>query len=341
MSNKRKHAAAEPRSPRRSEGHSSDDEHAGDVPLLPLRPPSVNSEERLTFGSSVVDGVPVSLPVPRPPHPDEVQSKVFHSLAGRGGPSPTAVTATPLSKGISSGAATSQLAVIPEADEADAAERAHPTEVPTEASPVPDGVSPAGAVGTQSPVDGVDATVAPTLPPSAHSHASSWLSAHAARIDEEEEPTSSLKRRKAVRDSDGGDSESPQRAKFKARAVCDDDSDAQRAVACAEEPVQTDAVTVSRPFQLDLTVELPVVGSGVARFGERELASAGSTPIDGAQPEFPLYPLRPPSVSGCPEPLRFGDETTALPLPASTAPPRDAAHESSPEAPVESNDKEQ
>lgn len=313
----------------------NDDFHVlvgAEPPLLPLRPPSVTgSDHELTFGG-VVDGVPVSLPVPRLPDVEQSE-KSHHSLLQPTSVSPTAVSATPLGRHGSATDATAALDAIPEGEDADAeAER------PSRASRSPSTPSSGDAgAGGRDPDRGSESdsrTPSPAPPPE---HAAAGAAAAAAPpfpppmpwadelAESEGVAPSTLKRRKASHPVDDRASASPERRKCRVQPPEEEETEpvgdesprggeeeAHRARLRAHTAAALAAGSVGgeggSPYRLHLEVELPHVDTSV-RF-----AAADGTP--SAEP--PFYPLRPPSVSGCPEPLRFGDDGP-LPLPARAA----------------------
>lgn len=316
MSHKRAHIeVTSPRSDSDNEELSRYSRRVEEPPLLPFRPPSVEGgRDPLLFGESV-DGVPISLPVPRlldPPESNQILCNNAH--VGLGSASPTAVTATPLSR-LPTVTTGSQplLEAIPEHPDAEA-ERAS-----TEPSPafhdvdvLPHGASPSQLAQAQSPAPAglLPEAVQVTLPASSRtpspSSAEAFVPIPIPSVDAGEEACADAsvgtKRRKAIMREDEGDS-SPDVPRTRARAAQPDE-----VISLLQTPeVALAEVDVLLPFRL--SVELPAVATKFAPVVDADTSSDTT--------EAPLYPLRPPSVSGCTELLRFGDELGGLPLPTS------------------------
>lgn len=279
-----------------------------DPPLLPLRPPSVDSQEPLTFGAAVVDGVPVSLPVPRPAEPDETSQKLRLSHVPRSAVSPTAVTATPLGKTAVDGQASGHvLEVIPEREENEP-EREGTESCEGKISSVgerrsrADSDSPRDRHGSCSPSRisvGSGPADEDVWPAGTNTSESQQELQNEPHLDPDCKHARMLKRRKADETNDG---DSPGRVKSRARA-----NESGPSTGTFEE-----VVTAPKPFALDLAVEMPSPLPDHIKF---------APPVTPGSNDVPLYPLRPPSVSGCPEALRFGDEAT-LPTPGRSITPQ-------------------
>jgi len=283
-------------------------------PLLPLRPPSVEGyHDTLQFGSALVDGVPISLPVPRlfPDAPEQV-AKSRHSIHHLHAASPTAVTAAPCG----SDAVSTSLGVIAEGEESGSEDgrEVTPFEPNEQNGPTPE---TSNVAGEEEEVESL-----------AHPHVSrrhrSALDHLSTGVDSDSSDPArpaSLKRRKAVTDS-------PEPALRKSSHTVGNKY--VDGVLVEGEGVDSprsdgsdggDDKQHSGGFKLELSVELPDVGSDRVPFGSRELQDECGSPSTSAS-DVPLYPLRPPSVSGCPELLRFGEETASLPVPQSASPDR-------------------